>query len=142
MANIYGLLTHPSKTILKIYQKKDWSQTILIFGLPIYFWVGTIFSLAALRFLLGIRGNLGRIAQIFIALTTFLAGTLFIYLLLSLFRFCEYLALPWAGMKQARVKPVRRRQTFFFLKQRKLRPSTGGEASFITLRKLNKGTER
>ena len=85
LRNYYGLLFHPSRTITKIRQKPDWSQTILIFGLPIYFWVGTIFFLAVLRFLIGIRGNLGRIAQISLFSITFIAGLLFAFLLFSLF---------------------------------------------------------
>ena len=85
LRNYYGLLVHPSRTIIKIRQKPDWSQTILIFGLPGYFWAGTIFFLAILRFLIGIRANLGWVAQTSLVLVTSIAALLFVYLLYFLF---------------------------------------------------------
>lgn len=36
LRNLYGLVFHPFKTIVNIRRKPDWSQTILIFGLPAY----------------------------------------------------------------------------------------------------------
>lgn len=38
LRNLYGLGVHPFKTTAGILQKPDWSQTILIFGLPGYLW--------------------------------------------------------------------------------------------------------
>jgi hypothetical protein len=38
--NLYGLLTHPFKTIVTLRQKHDKSQTLLIFGLPFYLFLG------------------------------------------------------------------------------------------------------
>jgi len=35
-------MTHPFKTIVEIRKKPDWSQTILVFGLPVYGGVGLI----------------------------------------------------------------------------------------------------
>jgi len=61
--NLYGLICHPFLTIKRIEKEKDLSQELLIFGLPGYFWLGTIFFLAILRFLMGIRGRLGWIAH-------------------------------------------------------------------------------
>ena len=44
--NLYGLGVHPFKTTVTIFQKPDWSQAILVFGLPAYIWfMGTIFFL-------------------------------------------------------------------------------------------------
>jgi len=42
LRNLYGLMTHPFKTIVEIRKKPDWSQTILVFGLPVYGGVGLI----------------------------------------------------------------------------------------------------
>ncbi len=83
--NLYGIAEHPFLTMGRIYKQKDLSQGILIFGLPGYFWLLTIFFLAILRFLLGIRGNLGWIAQISLVLITSIAALLFTYLLYFLF---------------------------------------------------------
>lgn len=38
LRNLYGLVFHPFKTVGGILKGPDWSQTILIFGLPGYFW--------------------------------------------------------------------------------------------------------
>jgi hypothetical protein len=38
--NLYGLLTHPFKTIVSLRQNHDKSQTLLVFGLPIYLFIG------------------------------------------------------------------------------------------------------
>ncbi len=83
--NLYGIAEHPFLTMGRIYKQKDLSQGILIFGLPGYFWLLTIFFLAILRFLLGIRGNLGWIAQISLVLITSITALLFTYLLYFLF---------------------------------------------------------
>lgn len=48
LKNLYGLLTHPFKTIVQIRKKPDRSQTILVLGLPV--WVG----LGGLAVLVGI----------------------------------------------------------------------------------------
>jgi hypothetical protein len=68
--NLYGLVCHPFLTVKRIEKEKDLSQGLLIFGLPGYFWFTTIVFLAVLRFLIGIRGNLGWIAQFSLASIT------------------------------------------------------------------------
>jgi len=78
--NLYGLVCHPFLTIKRIEKEKDLSQGLLIFGLPGYFWFGTIVFLAILRFLMGIRGNLGWIAQTSLASITFFSGLMFFWL--------------------------------------------------------------
>ena len=40
--NLYGLVFHPFKTSVTILQKPDWSQTLLVFGLPGYLWFGAL----------------------------------------------------------------------------------------------------
>jgi len=42
LRNLYGLVVHPFKTIVEIRKKPDWSQTILVFGLPVYGGMGVI----------------------------------------------------------------------------------------------------
>lgn len=42
LRNLYGLVVHPFKTIVEIRKKPDWSQTILVFGLPVYGGIGVI----------------------------------------------------------------------------------------------------
>ncbi len=78
LRNIYGLVCHPFFTLSQVFKKKDLSQGVFLFGLPGWFWLGTIFFLAVIRFFLGIRGNLG-----WIALTSLLAVSLFSGLFLA-----------------------------------------------------------
>lgn len=78
--NLYGLVCHPFLTVKRIKKDKDFSQGILIFGLPGYFWFGTILFLAFLRFLIGIKGDLGWIAQSSFVLITLVASFGFFYL--------------------------------------------------------------
>lgn len=83
--NLYGLICHPFLTVKRIEKEKDLSQGLLIFGLPGYFWLGAIFFLAILRFLIGIRGNLGWIALTSLFSITSLTGLVFLYLLYWLY---------------------------------------------------------
>lgn len=80
LANLYGLVCHPLLTIRKIQRDRDLSQGLLIFGLPVYFWLGTIVLLAITRVLVGIRGNFGWVAQASFFLITFTSGLFFLYL--------------------------------------------------------------
>lgn len=84
--NLYGLICHPFLTVKRIEKKKDLSQGLLLFGLPGYFWLGAIFVLAILRFLIGIRGSLGWIAWSSLFSVTSFSGLLFLYLLYWLFK--------------------------------------------------------
>lgn len=36
LRNLYGLVVHPFKTIVRIRKKPDWSQTILVLGMPVW----------------------------------------------------------------------------------------------------------
>jgi len=51
LRNLYGLVIHPFKTVIRIRKKPDWSQTILVLGLPI--WSGLIALLVLLFILIG-----------------------------------------------------------------------------------------
>jgi hypothetical protein len=42
LKNLYGLLTHPFKTIVQIRKKPDRSQTILVLGLPVWGGLGAL----------------------------------------------------------------------------------------------------
>jgi len=77
--NLYGLICHPFLTIRKVEKDQDFSQGILLFGLPAYFWLVLILFLAVLRFLIGIRGDLGWIAYTSFTSITLLCGFLFLY---------------------------------------------------------------
>ncbi len=81
LRNLYGIYSHPFLTTKKIMGEKDLSQGILVFGLPIYFWLATIAFLAVLRLLMGIRGDLGWIAHTSLVLITLVAVFLLVYLL-------------------------------------------------------------
>ncbi|HNP89398.1 MAG: hypothetical protein BWY24_00290 [Microgenomates group bacterium ADurb.Bin219] len=78
--NIYGLACHPFLTIRRIRREKDYFQVLLVFGLPVYFWLAAIVSLAVLRFLIGIRGRLGWIAHSLLWLVSGLTGLICFYL--------------------------------------------------------------
>lgn len=52
LRNMYGLIVHPGRTIVKIYQKPDWSQVILTLGFPGYLWTGGVFIFTLGFFLL------------------------------------------------------------------------------------------
>jgi hypothetical protein len=80
LANLYGLVCHPFLTIRKIQEDRDLFQGLLIFGLPVYFWLGTIALLAITRALVGIRGNFGWVAQALFFLIAFATGLFFLYL--------------------------------------------------------------
>lgn len=87
--NLYGLACHPFLTIRRIRREKDYFQGLLVFGLPVYFWLAAIVSLAVLRFLIGIRGRLGWIAHslfwLVSGLTCLICFYLFYWLWLTFF---------------------------------------------------------
>jgi hypothetical protein len=49
LRNVYGLYAHPFLTTKRIVDEKDFSQAILLFGLPAYLWLGWIAVLLASR---------------------------------------------------------------------------------------------
>lgn len=75
--NLYGLYAHPFLTTKKIVEKKDWSQGILIFGLPFYLWLGWVLILLFSRIFIFGRFHFG-----FLAKTSFLLASFSISLLL------------------------------------------------------------
>ena len=42
LRNLLGLFVHPFKTIVRIRKKPDWSQTILVLGLPVWGGLGVV----------------------------------------------------------------------------------------------------
>lgn len=79
LGNLYGLYAHPFLTAKKMVVSKDYSQEILIFGLPIYLWLGWVFILLASRIFV-----FGQLQFGFWAKASFLLSSLFVSIL-SLF---------------------------------------------------------
>lgn len=81
LRNLYGFGVHPFKTTVGILQKPDWSQAILVFGLPAYIWfMGTIFFLP-IFFFFRTNYDLRIILVLLFYFSTFLLFLLGIYLL-------------------------------------------------------------
>lgn len=78
--NAYGLLTHPFLTTKRIMQEKDLSQGILVFGLPIYLWLGWIFILLVSRIFIFQELRFGLLAKSSFLLVTALVSLLFLFL--------------------------------------------------------------
>jgi hypothetical protein len=76
--NVYGIYTHPFLTTKKIVKGKDWSQGILIFGLPFYLWLGWVLVLLSSRLFI-----FGRLQFGFFAKASFLACSFFVSVLLA-----------------------------------------------------------
>jgi len=45
LRNLLGLTLHPYKTLRQIRSEKDYSQTFLILGFPVYLWLPSAFIL-------------------------------------------------------------------------------------------------
>lgn len=71
--NLYGVVEHPFLTFKRIYNEKDYSQGILLFGLPLAFWFGWIFILLISRLFIFGRLHFGILAK-----ASFLASSLFV----------------------------------------------------------------
>jgi len=88
--NLLGLVLHPFKTIIFIWQEKDLSQAILVFGLPLYLFVAGFIFIKASRFLLGAPshpwGFWAKLGGILLLLVTFLTGFYLFYWLLKVYR--------------------------------------------------------
>lgn len=70
MRNIYGLYTHPFLTTRRIIKTKDLSQSILLFGLPIYLWAGWVLFLLASRIFFFQKLQFGYLAKASFLLVT------------------------------------------------------------------------
>lgn len=71
--NVYGVVEHPFLTFKRIYDDKDYSQGILLFGLPIGLWFFWIFVLLVSRIFIFGRLHFGIWAK-----ASFLASSLFV----------------------------------------------------------------
>lgn len=79
-SNLYGLIVHPGLTVNKIKRQKDYSQGILIFGLPIYLWLGWVFILIVSRIFFFQRLQFGFYAKLSFLLSSFFVAMIFSYL--------------------------------------------------------------
>lgn len=78
--NIYGLLFHPFLTTKRIMKDKDYSQGILLFGLPVYLWAGWVVILLVSRFFIFQELRFGILAQASFSLVTALVSLLLLFL--------------------------------------------------------------
>lgn len=84
--NLYGIIEHPFLTVKRIYNDKDYSQGILLFGLPIGLWFGWIFVLLVSRVFILSRSEkqasliFGRLHFGILAKASFLASSFFVSL--------------------------------------------------------------
>ncbi len=83
--NVYGMVEHPSMTLNRIYRKKDYSQAILIFGIPVGLWLAWIFVLLISRIFI-----FGRLRFGFWAKVSFLGSSLLTACGLLLIAYCFY----------------------------------------------------
>lgn len=77
LKNLYGLIVHPFKTIVRIRKKPDWSQTILVLGLPVWGGLGVVGALGLV--LVGVwflKPNEVLLKAIFVGMGLILLGTL------------------------------------------------------------------
>lgn len=83
--NLYGMVEHPIMTFNRIYRKKDYSQAVLIFGIPAGLWLAWIFVLLVSRLFI-----FGRLQFGFWAKVSFLGSTFFTAFGLLLIVYCFY----------------------------------------------------
>jgi hypothetical protein len=72
--NLYGIVEHPNLTLSRIFKQRDFSQGILIFGLPIGLWLGWVLVLLFSRIFI-----FGHLQFGFLAKASFLASSLFVF---------------------------------------------------------------
>jgi len=78
--NLYGIYAHPFLTTKKIVREKDWSQGILIFGLPVYLWLGWVFILLFSRLFIFRKLQFGILAKTSFLLCSFSISLLLLFL--------------------------------------------------------------
>ncbi len=78
-----GLIFHPFKTIRVIYKEKDFSQGILVFGMPVYLFAIGYLGIRGGRFLIGAPKNswgiLARVSGIILIAITLISGAYLFY---------------------------------------------------------------
>jgi hypothetical protein len=81
--NTFGLFFHPFKTLFLIFKEQDFSQLILIIGLPVYLFIGGFVFIKGSRFLIGAPkspwGPMARFLGVGLLLATFLLGLYLFY---------------------------------------------------------------
>lgn len=83
--NLYGVFVHPYLTFLKIIEKEDFSQKVLILGMPLGIWLGWILILLVSRFFIFGKLEFGWMARVSFGLISVVS-----FLLLGMF-FCFFL---------------------------------------------------
>ncbi|HUV47318.1 MAG TPA: hypothetical protein VMW29_04235 [Candidatus Bathyarchaeia archaeon] len=78
--NLYGLLNHPFKTIRAIFREKDYSQLLLLFGLPFYTFIAGIVFIISARFLINAPAQWGVLANSLLFFICSFSFVVFIYL--------------------------------------------------------------
>lgn len=77
--NVFGIVEHPKLTMSRIVRKRDLSQGILIFGLPIGLWFGWIFVLLVSRLFIFGRLQFGFLAKVsFLTLSLLTSSCVFL----------------------------------------------------------------
>lgn len=84
--NCYGLIIHPQQTINKIKRQHDFSQGLLVLGLPIYLWFGWIAFLLFSRLFIFQTLKFGFWAKISLLGISGICGFLFLYLCYWIFK--------------------------------------------------------
>jgi len=83
---LYGLIVHPGLTVNKIKKQKDYSQGILIFGLPIYLWLGWVVVLLFSRVFFFQRLQFGFYAKLSFLLSSLACAVVISYLVYWIYR--------------------------------------------------------
>jgi hypothetical protein len=78
--NLFGLWFHPYKTLTLIKQERDYSQAVLILGIPFYIiFLGTLFIFIS-RYLIGAPSEWGLLARSSFYCLFFVSFAVFIYM--------------------------------------------------------------
>ncbi len=80
MRNLYGIYAHPFLTTKRIMAEKDLSQGILLFGLPIYLWLGWVLVLLISRILIFQELRFGFLARASFFFFSFFLSVLMLFL--------------------------------------------------------------
>jgi hypothetical protein len=78
--NLFGLWAHPFRTVRVIADEKDYSQALLLFGLPFYGFIFGVGLIIFLRLLIGAPSQWGLLAKSSFFLLGLICLSLFIYL--------------------------------------------------------------
>ncbi|HUV71755.1 MAG TPA: hypothetical protein VMW25_01985 [Clostridia bacterium] len=86
LRNLYGIYSHPFLTTKRIMEKPDWSQAVLVFGLPLYLWLTWALVLLVSRIFIFGRLQFGILAKSSFLFVSFLASFFCLFLGYWLFK--------------------------------------------------------